>query len=104
MSAYDLIFEALGDPTRRKMLDMIRGRPRTVGELTSKLPITQPAVSQHLKVLRNADLVAVKKEGTRRIYSLNRQGMKALRSYTDAFWGDILDAFGQSVSETEKKK
>jgi DNA-binding transcriptional ArsR family regulator len=86
-------FDALGDPTRRAVLELLRGGERTVGELVDALPVSQPAVSQHLKVLRDAGLVAARAEGTRRLYRVERDGLAAVRAYVDRFWDDVLDAF-----------
>jgi DNA-binding transcriptional ArsR family regulator len=87
------VLTALGDETRRSVLELLRAGERTVGELTALLPVSQPAVSQHLRVLRDAGLVAVRPEGTRRLYRVDRAGFAAVRAYVDRFWDDVLDAF-----------
>lgn len=86
-------FEALGDATRRTILDRLRRRPASVGELVVGLPVSQPAVSQHLKVLREAGLVTVTKDGARRIYAVRTEGLAPVRRYVESFWDDVLDAF-----------
>ena len=96
---YDRVLEALADPTRRALFERLGKTPSSVGELAAAFPISQPAVSQHLRVLREAELVRVKKEGTRRIYQVNDRGLSALRAYLDSFWQDVLTAFGESASK-----
>jgi len=93
------VLEALGDSSRRRLLDLLRGGERTVRELTEALPVSQSAVSQHLRVLREADLVAVRAEGTRRLYRIDRTGFGCLRAYVDQFWDDVLDAFTAYASD-----
>lgn len=92
--------DALGDPTRRAVLELLREGERTVGQLVDALPVSQPAVSQHLRVLRDAGLVTSRAEGTRRIYRVERDGFAAVRAYVDRFWDDVLDAF-VAYAETE---
>ncbi len=96
---YDKALEALADPTRRALFERLGKTPSSVGELTAAFPISQPAVSQHLRVLREAKLVRVTREGTRRIYFVSNQGLAALRTYLDSFWQDVLTAFGESASK-----
>ena len=96
---YDKALEALADPTRRALFERLGKTPSSVGKLAAAFPISQPAVSQHLRVLREAELVRVTKEGTRRIYFVNIQGLAALRTYLDSFWQDVLTAFGESASK-----
>ena len=91
--AYGDALAALADPTRRAVFEKLRRRPRTVGELASELPVSQPAVSQHLRRLREAHLVEERREGTRRYYSVSAIGLNELRDYIDGFWGDVLSAF-----------
>jgi DNA-binding transcriptional ArsR family regulator len=92
-------FSALGDPTRRCLFDQIRQGPCTVTELVATVSVSQPAVSQHLKVLREARLVRVVKQGQRRIYQLNPEGLEEMRRYMDGLWDDALQAF---ANEAEK--
>jgi DNA-binding transcriptional ArsR family regulator len=81
---------ALGDPTRRAILERVAEQPRAVGELASELPVSRPAVSQHLKVLKEAGLVLDRSVGTRRIYQLDPAGLDALRAHLDRFWTKAL--------------
>ena len=92
--------DALGDGTRRKILEQLRAGPRAVGELAAGLPVSRPAVSQHLRVLESAGLVSARSEGTRRIYALVPDGLGALRAYFDEFWNDVLGGFKQAVEGT----
>ncbi|HEX6917256.1 MAG TPA: metalloregulator ArsR/SmtB family transcription factor [Phycicoccus sp.] len=91
--------DALGDPTRRAVLELLRGGERSVREITDDTEVSQPAVSQHLRVLRDAGLVAVRPEGTRRLYSVRPDGLSALRAWVDGFWDDALAAFAAHVEE-----
>jgi DNA-binding transcriptional ArsR family regulator len=88
--------DALGDATRRSLLDLLRAGPRSVGELADRLPVSQPAVSQHLAVLLQAGLVSVRKDGRRRIYALRPEGLAAARAWIDSFWTDALAAYRAS--------
>jgi DNA-binding transcriptional ArsR family regulator len=93
--------DALGDPTRRAIFERLAGGPQAVGELARELPVSRPAVSQHLKVLKQAGLVTDRANGTRRLYQLDPQGIGALRAYLDRFWADALAAFKHTL-ETEE--
>ena len=93
----DEAWNALGDPSRRAIVACLAERPRAVGELADTLPISRPAVSQHLKVLKDAGLVVDRAEGTRRIYQLDPQGVGTLRAYFDSFWLQALTAFKDAV-------
>lgn len=96
-------WHALGDPTRRAILERIAERPRAVGELASGLPISRPAVSQHLRVLKDAGLVVDRAVGNRRIYQLDPDGVDALRVQLDRFWSHALAAYKRVVeSDTEE--
>ena len=90
---------ALGDPTRRRLFERIRQSPCTVTELVATVSVSQPAVSQHLKVLREAQLVSVVKQGQRRIYQLNPNGLQELRRYIEGLWDDALQAFGDEAAK-----
>jgi DNA-binding transcriptional ArsR family regulator len=90
---------ALGDPTRRAIFERLAERPRAVGDLAGELPVSRPAVSQHLKVLKEAGLVVDRPAGSRRIYQLNPDGVAALRNYLDRFWTLSLAAFKQAVEQ-----
>jgi DNA-binding transcriptional ArsR family regulator len=89
--------DALGDPTRRLLFERLRRGSCSVTELISVVPISQPAVSQHLRVLREARLVSVEKRGQRRIYHLNPAGLAELRRYVEGVWDDVLRAFGEEA-------
>src|SRR3954470_19443079 len=97
-------FTALGDPTRRAIFELIAERPQAVGELAVELPVSRPAVSQHLKVLKDAGLVVDRPDGTRRIYQLDPEGVDALRGYLDQFWNQALTAFKRAVEQDPKEK
>jgi DNA-binding transcriptional ArsR family regulator len=84
---------ALGDPTRRAVFECLAHGPKPVGQLASELPVSRPAVSQHLRVLKEAGLVTDRAEGTRRIYQLEPQGVRAIHSYLDQMWGQALASF-----------
>jgi DNA-binding transcriptional ArsR family regulator len=90
---------ALGDPTRRAIFERLADQPRAVGELASELPVSRPAVSQHLKVLKEAGLVIDRPVGTRRVYQLNLDGVEALRVQLDRFWTQALAAYKQVVEQ-----
>jgi DNA-binding transcriptional ArsR family regulator len=94
---------ALGDPTRRAIFERLADRPRAVGELASELPVSRPAVSQHLKVLKDARLVVDQRVGTRRIYQLDPDGLAALRGYLDHFWDQALAAYKTAVEQQMKE-
>src|SRR3984885_16363698 len=91
--AYGTALAVLADPTRRKVFERLRGGPRPVNVLASGLPVSRPAVSQHLKVLKDAGLVEERSEGARRIYSLRREGLVELRVWLDSFLGGGLEGF-----------
>src|SRR5215207_8647935 len=95
-------WDALGDGTRRAIFERLVERPRAVGELAGELPVTRPAVSQHLRVLKAAGLVFDRAEGTRRVYAVNAEGVERLRGDLDRFWTQALTAF-QSVAERSTK-
>ena len=95
---------ALGDPTRRSIVLQLAERPQAVVELASTLPISRPAVSQHLKVLKEAGLVAEHAEGTRRIYHLNEAGLSALRDQLDTFWNRALANYQDVIDHSTKEK
>jgi DNA-binding transcriptional ArsR family regulator len=94
---------ALGDPTRREILERLADRPRAVGELARELPVSRPAVSQHLKVLKDARLVADQPAGNRRIYRLDPDGVGALRADLDQFWSRALAAYKAAVEQREEE-
>ena len=104
MANAERVFAALYDPTRRAVLDRLRTGPKPVGEIARGLPVTRPAVSQHLKVLKDAGLVADRSEGTRRIYFIDPKGLGAMRAWLDRYWEAALDAFAAELSRTDKKE
>ena len=93
----DLPLSALADLRRRSIYEMLHRAPASVRELTDQLPISQPAVSQHLKVLVTAGLVSSRSEGARRIYSANPDGLRSLRLWVNTMWDDVLDHFEQAA-------
>ena len=93
-------FAALADPTRRQVFERLAKKPLSVGELAGSLPVSRPAVSQHLKVLRTAGLVTHEAAGTRRVYRVDPRGIEAMRAYLDRFWDRALAAF-QAAAEKE---
>jgi DNA-binding transcriptional ArsR family regulator len=94
----------LGDPTRRAIFQRLAQRPRSVGELADELPVSRPAVSQHLRALKDAGLVLDRAAGTRRIYQVNPDGVANLRNYLDQIWGDALAAFQAAVEAPEQEE
>ena len=100
MATNGTVFDALGDPTRRRIFETLRDGPRSVGELAAGLPVSRPAVSQHLRVLEQAGLVSHTANGTRNLYSIEPGGVAELRAYFDSFWGDALERFAE---ETRKE-
>jgi DNA-binding transcriptional ArsR family regulator len=94
---------ALGDPTRRTIFERLAEQPRAVGELAREMPVSRPAVSQHLKVLKDAGLVTDQAEGNRRIYQLDPAGIGALRAYLDQFWSRALTAYKEAVEQPTKE-
>ncbi len=102
--AYALILTALSDPTRRTILEKIVEAPRSVGEIADGLPISQPAVSQHLKVLKNAELIYEERVGARRIYRANSAALGELRAYVDDMWQATLTSFAKAASKKAKKR
>lgn len=90
---------ALSDPTRREVFEGLKRGPRSVGDLAADLPVSRPAVSQHLKVLKEAGLVTDMAEGTRRVYRIDPNGLGPLRAWLDQFWTDALNAFASKAEE-----
>src|SRR5215472_16876182 len=99
-AACERAFAALADPSRRQVFERLRAGPLPVGDIARGMPVSRPAVSQHLKVLKEAGLVTDRADGTRRIYAIDPQGLAALRSWLDQFWDDVLGAF---AAEAERK-
>jgi DNA-binding transcriptional ArsR family regulator len=95
---------ALADPTRRRVFDVLRTGPKPVGVIAAKVPVSRPAVSQHLKVLREARLVTERREGTRRVYFIDPHGLGELRAWLDRFWDQSLAAFQAEVEREGASK
>jgi DNA-binding transcriptional ArsR family regulator len=95
---------ALGDPTRLAIFEMLAAHPRAVNELAGELPVSRPAVSQHLRVLKDARLVRDRREGTRRIYELNPEGLALLRDHFTQLWDQVLAAYQQAAEDMYKKE
>lgn len=94
---------ALADPTRRAVLEQVAVGPVAVRELADRLPVSRPAVSQHLRVLTEAGLVSVRAAGTRRLYSLRSEGLQVLRDWLDGMWQEALVAFAAAVEEPDEE-
>ncbi len=101
--SYETTITALADPTRRAIVERLRAGPQPVGVLARDLPVSRPAVSQHLKVLSDAGLLVAEPRGTRRLYRLAPKGLDDLRAYLDALWGDALDSFARRAEEIARK-
>src|SRR5213080_25579 len=100
---YDTALAALADPTRRRVFERLKSGPQPVGTLARDMPVSRPAVSQHLKVLKAAGLVADRPEGTRRVYYIDPHGLGALRGWLDQFWDEALAAFAAEVETSHDK-
>jgi DNA-binding transcriptional ArsR family regulator len=98
--SYERALAALADPTRRKVFEQLRSGPKPVGRIAKGLPVSRPAVSQHLKVLKEAGLVADRPEGVRRVYYIDPHGLAAIRRWLDGFWDEALDAFKAEAEKT----
>ena len=101
---YGTALAVLADPTRRKVFERLRTGPRAVNALAAGLPVSRPAVSQHLKVLKEAGLVEERSEGVRRIYSVRREALQELRDWLDSFWSDALDAFKVEAERSHRDR
>lgn len=109
MNTYETVLDALGDRTRRQIVECLRRGPSSVGELAAVLPVSRPAVSQHLTVLRRSGLVRYEESGTRNIYRLDPAGLGGLRAWLDGFWQTALASYADAVrsdcgSETEQSE
>src|SRR5215471_10387330 len=102
--AYGDVLSALADPTRRRVFERLRQGPRAVGAIASGMPVSRPAVSQHLKALKDAGLVADRQEGTRRVYFIDPHGLGALRRWLDQFWDEALAAFQAEVERGNREQ
>jgi DNA-binding transcriptional ArsR family regulator len=103
MANQERMFAALADPTRRKVFERLRAGALPVGEIARGLPVSRPAVSQHLKVLKEAGLVADEPRGTRRVYHIDPHGLGALRAWLDQFWGVALEAFKAEAERDQER-
>ena len=103
MVTYNQALAALGDPTRRAIFERLAAGPRAVGELAEGLPVSRPAVSQHLKVLKEAGLLTDQAVGTRRIYRVDPEGIAMLRDYLDLFWNRALVAFKAAAEQSNRE-
>ena len=104
---YDQALSALGDATRRAVFEQLRRGPASVGEIADRMPVSRPAVSQHLKVLKDAGLVIDEADGARRVYAVDPRGLAEIRSWLDRFWDESLQAFKAEVerkSPSSKRK
>jgi len=101
VSANGIVLDALGDWTRRQIFDALKHGPQSVGELAARMPVSRPAVSQHLRVLKEAGLVLDTKDGTRRIYRIDPGGLAGIRAYFDSFWDEAL---GRFAAEARKER
>ena len=102
--AYDKALAALADPTRRRVFERLRSGPKAVGAIARGMPVSRPAVSQHLKALKEAGLVADRPEGTRRVYYIDPHGLGSLRRWLDQFWDEALAAFQAQVEFEAKQR
>lgn len=104
MTTYEAVISALADPTRRAILEQLRDGAMSVTELAEEMPVSRPAVSQHLGVLRASGLVRERKEGTRRYYEADPEGLAKLRSYLEEMWGGMLEEFGREAKRQARQK
>jgi DNA-binding transcriptional ArsR family regulator len=102
--AYQTALVALSDPTRRQVFEQLRHGPKSVGKIAAGLPVSRPAVSQHLGVLKKAGLVDDRAEGTRRVYYIDPKGLAAIRIWLDQFWDDALSGFKAELEKGESEK
>ncbi|HUK01399.1 MAG TPA: metalloregulator ArsR/SmtB family transcription factor [Steroidobacteraceae bacterium] len=102
--AYSNALTALADPTRRRVFERLRKSPLAVGEIARGMPISRPAVSQHLKVLKQAGLVSDRADGTRRVYHIDPAGLGELRAWLDRFWDEALLAFKTELENTDTSR
>jgi DNA-binding transcriptional ArsR family regulator len=103
VETYEAVLEALGDRTRRQIVHRLRAGPSSVGELAAALPVSRPAVSQHLTVLRRSGLVRYEELGTRNVYRLDPAGLTELRTWLDSFWETALDRYAERVAQDSRR-
>jgi DNA-binding transcriptional ArsR family regulator len=101
---YGKALQCLSDPTRRRIFEKLRAAPQSVGVLADGLPVSRPAVSQHLKALKEAGLVIDRSEGSRRIYCIDPDGLGELRRWVDQFWDDALESFKNEVELSKSRR
>lgn len=101
---YSNALAALADPTRRQVFERLRSGPKAVGQIAQAMPVSRPAVSQHLRVLKDAGLVREEQDGARRLYSIDPRGLGPLRRWLDQFWDQALDAFKAEIDGTPQPK
>jgi len=101
--AYHKALQSISDPTRRSVLESLRAGPQAVGEIAKNLPVSRPAVSQHLKVLKDAGLVKDRAEGARRVYFIDPEGLGELRRWLDEFWDDALTSFAREMNAVKSR-
>ncbi len=101
MVTYGVVLDSLADPTRREVLDLVRRKPSSVREIADQLPISRPAVSQHLKILKDAGVVTSHPVGTRRVYTVTTDGLEVLRQWLDVMWRDALSSFASFVESED---
>jgi DNA-binding transcriptional ArsR family regulator len=104
MANQNLAFKALADATRREVFERLAAGPKAVGELADELPVSRPAVSQHLKALKEAGLVSERRDGTRRVYQIAPNGLGEVRAWLDRFWDTALVAFQAEVARTARQE
>ena len=106
MTAYslqtELVLDALGEPTRRRVLELLREGPRAVVDIAAQMPVSRPAVSQHLRILKGAGLVTERTQGTRHLYSIDAEGLAALRTYLESTWQAALAAFKETAEHEQE--
>lgn len=101
---YNSALTALADPTRRRIFEKLNSGPKSVGSIAQGLPVSRPAVSQHLRVLKEAGLVTDRPEGTRRVYYIDPQGLGLVRKWLDQFWDATLHAYAEEVTRSQRKR
>ena len=101
--SYEAAFDALGDATRRRIVERLADGPLAVGEIADTLPVSRPAVSRHLRVLQDAGLVTYEPSGTRNVYRLDRRGVDELRTWTETHWSSVLERFAEHVERRGRR-
>jgi DNA-binding transcriptional ArsR family regulator len=102
--SYERALQALADPTRREIFERLRKASASVGEIATDMPVTRPAVSQHLKVLKDAGLVREERQGVHRVYQVELKGLVELRRYIDGLWGDVLKGFERAARQRHARQ